>query len=197
MVVEWGGAETDRLTYNKRDTHRHRLGMTEQKTDKHEQKGPNWTKEHTHLLRMINDAGDLLCVTFEDGHDLLCVLVEDDSIFVVAASNNTRSVPQTDIKGKDAWHTGAVYTLSHTITCSTTTVLGTFNASSIHYVTQYNFSGVCQQLFLIMYQPKCTEHMQYFLNPKLCDITSSMSMEMQTWHEEKVKRRHTLTDLAV
>ena len=120
---------------------------------------------------MINDAGDLLCVTFEDGHDLLCVLVEDDSIFVIAASNNTRSVPQTDIEGKDAWHTGAVYTLSHTITRSTTqiTVLGTFNAS-IHYATHYNFSGVCQQLLLILfggvtnnslYQPKCTEHMQY------------------------------------
>lgn len=164
------------------------------------------TKEHTHLLRMINDAGDLLCVTFEDGHDLLCILVEDDSIFVIAASNNTRSVPQTDIKGKDAWHAGAVYTLSHTITCSTTTVLGTFNASSIHYVTRYNFSGVCQQLLLIvfggvtnnsLYQPKCTEHMQCFLNPKLCDITSSTSMEIQTWHEEKVKRKHTLTDLAV
>ena len=205
MVVEGGGGrDKDRLN-NKRDTHRHRLGMTEQKTDRHEHKGPNWTKEHTHLLRMINDAGDLLCVTFEDGHDLLCVLVEDDSIFVVATSNNTSCVPQTDIKGKDAWHTGAVYTLSHAITHSTThktqtTVRGTFNAN-IHYVTQYNFSGVCQQHLLILfggvtnnslYQPKCTEHMQYFctmnfLNPKLCDITSSMSMEKQTWHEKKRK----------
>ena len=69
------------------------------------------TTKHTDLFRMINDAGDLLCVTFQDGHDLLRVLVEDDSIFVITPGNNASSITQTDVKGKDAGHTGTVYAL--------------------------------------------------------------------------------------
>ena len=39
---------------------------------------------YTYIFWMVNNTGDLLWMTFENGHNLLCVLVEYNSIFVIA-----------------------------------------------------------------------------------------------------------------
>ena len=42
-----------------------------------------WRTELQYLLWMVDDTGDLLAVTLQNGNDLLGVLVEDHRVFVV------------------------------------------------------------------------------------------------------------------
>ena len=42
-----------------------------------------WRSELQYLLRMVDDTGDLLAVTLQNGNDLLGVLVEDHRVLVV------------------------------------------------------------------------------------------------------------------
>ena len=42
-----------------------------------------WRSELQYLLRMVDDTGDLLAVTLQNGNDLLGVLVEDHRVLVI------------------------------------------------------------------------------------------------------------------
>lgn len=60
---------------------------------------------------MINDFGDFLGVSLENGHNLFRVLVEDNRIFVISSGKNFTVIRWIDVDGQNTRNTSRVQRL--------------------------------------------------------------------------------------